>query len=163
MNQIGNIQPGGNAAGTQYANPAQTIKTQNEEQTTSQQVSAASGTAPAAAQTASPPGTDFSPAYTVEISEEGSQLNSQAASAASAAPTGTPAAGTTTTSETTSDDGSDTATLAIYSDSQLQQMLSSGEITQSEYNAEIARREATKQADAAQDTDRENTLLANVK
>lgn len=41
-------------------------------------------------------------------------------------------------------------------------MLSSGEITQSDYNAEIARREAAKQI-AADDADPENTLPTLVK
>ncbi|MDR7867117.1 MAG: hypothetical protein RIN56_09855 [Sporomusaceae bacterium] len=176
MNQIGNIQAGGSTTASPYANPAQTVKPQDEKQTKSQQLSAASGAAPAAAQTVSPPGADYSPAYTVEISEEGAQLSSQPAPSsnaapANAAPTGAPpagpapsgaAAGATRASETDADDDTGTTSLASYSDSQLQQMLTSGAITQSEYSAEIARREAAKQA-AASDPAQENTLLANIK
>lgn len=178
MNQIGNIQAGGSTTASPYANPAQTVKPQDEKQTKSQQLSAASGAAPAAAQTVSPPGADYSPAYTVEISEEGAQLSSQPAPSsnaapANAAPAGAPpagpapsgaAAGAARASETDADDDTDTTTtsLASYSDSQLQQMLTSGAITQSEYSAEIARREAAKQA-AASDPAQENILLANIK
>ncbi len=161
MIQIGNTQPGGNATGSLYANPAQAAKPQNGDDANSQQASAASGSVdvtsaapPAASQAVSPPGTDFSPAYTVEISEEGAQLSSQAAAASDAASSGA-AAGAATTTESESD----TANLSIYSDYQLQQMLGAGKITQSEYNAEIAKRAAKKQTEAA----RENTLLTNVK
>ena len=166
MNQIGNIQSGGSTTASPYTNQAQAIKPQDEEQAKAQQLSAASGVAPAAAQTVSPPGTDYSPAYTVEISEEGSQLNAQPAPSANAAPSGAspagPAPAAATTSETDADDSSDTTSLAIYSDSQLQQMLTNGAITQSEYSAEIARREAAKQI-AASDTAQADTLLANIK
>lgn len=162
MTQIGNIQPGGNATDSLYADPAQATKPQTGDDANSAasgSVDVTSAAPPAASRTAaSPPGTDYSPAYTVEISAEGSQLSSQAAAAAGAAPSGA-AAGTAATTESESD----TANLSVYSDYQLQQMLSDGEITPSEYNAEIARRAAKQQAEAAQDAGRENALLADVK
>jgi hypothetical protein len=130
MNQIAAIQTNAGAAASQAA-AAQTNK-QTEDAAQAQQTAAAGATA---AQPVSQPGTDYSPAYKVEISEEGSQLNAAASQTGQAGETGE------------SDEDSDTTNLATYSDTQLAQMLANGQITQSQYALEMARRQAEKQAE----------------
>ena len=90
-----------------------------------------------------------SPAYTVEISEEGmnaftASSTPNAASAAASAPNAANAASTLTSAasatSTTTSSSSTSPILTSYSDSQLKQMLSANKITQSQYNTELARR-----------------------
>ena len=112
----------------------------------------------------------LSPAYTVEISSAGAQLSaSEQASAATktaatsqeaaTAPAGTlvlasppsAAASAVQSADTTSSEMSETsdaasADLSQYSDAQLKTMLSNGEISQSAYNAELAKRKQEEQA-----------------
>ena len=127
-----------------------------------------------------------SPAYSVEISQQGARLSSLNSETENDEATGGTASGnsstsavTTTISEktnsqiastaasgttsTSSDSAtaSDTSTdnLALYSDYQLLQMLNNGEIMQSEYNAEISSRKAEKQTwkyDALSEPDNSN-------
>jgi hypothetical protein len=109
-------------------------------------------------QTAAAGGNGLAPAYTVEISKEGAALSAAATASAagsSAAPESTSATDQTTAaaatsqtantaataSETTS--GTNTSDLSAYTDSQLQQLLSNGKISRTEYDSEIAKREAS--------------------
>ncbi|MEN6412495.1 MAG: hypothetical protein ABFC84_07000 [Veillonellales bacterium] len=84
----------------------------------------------------------ISKAYSVEISLTGAQLSSLNSSSTSIA---------TKASSDNSDssDSSSTESLSQYSDSQLQQMVSNGKISQSDYNTEIAKRKAEKETTAA--------------
>ena len=111
----------------------------------------------------------LSPAYTVEISSAGAQLSASeqasaatktaATSQAATAPAGTlvptsppsAAASAVQSADTTSSEMSETsdaasADLSQYSDAQLKTMLSNGEISQSAYNAELAKRKQEEQA-----------------
>jgi len=98
-------------------------------------------------QTAAATGEDgLTPAYTVEISEEGAALSAADGSAAAGSaratdPNTTTAAssGTTNTAATTSE--TNTSNLSIYSDYQLQKLLSNGEISRNEYAGEVAKRD----------------------
>ncbi|TWH47389.1 hypothetical protein [Sporomusa sp. KB1] len=108
--------------------------------------------------------TGISAAYSVEISQEGALLNSLHSSTASsntdaaivtsslgevaetpstAAPSGD-ANSVTASSDSSDDDSTSSDDLSQYSTSQLKEMLSNGEITQSEYSAEITKREQEK-------------------
>ena len=173
MNGIGNTLVSGNTTGPQYSSANQLIKQQTADDAGKQQERAAVGsvnvasTAPTStSQAATTTEPTVSPAYSVEISEEGAQMNSLSASAANEPPAGKPSGNSaevssSATSKTnsvtqtsnsstsavtensdSSEDDSDTSNLTQYSDYQLQQMLNDGKITQSEYNAEIVKREA---------------------
>ncbi|WP_094606100.1 hypothetical protein SPSIL_007700 [Sporomusa silvacetica DSM 10669] len=123
----------------------------------------------------------ISPAYSVEISQEGALLNSLNSSTASsnsdtaiataslgdaaktsstAAPSGDASSATTSSVPASSDSSDDDSTasdnLSQYSTSQLKEMLSNGEITQSEYSAEITKREQEK-AQEKQETETANS------
>ena len=113
--------------------------------------------------------TGISAAYSVEISQEGALLNSLNSSTASsntdaatitsslgeaaktsitAVPSNDASSATASTVTASSDSSDDDSTasddLSQYSTSQLKEMLSNGEITQSEYSAEITKREQEK-------------------
>jgi hypothetical protein len=98
-------------------------------------------------QTAAATGEDgLTPAYTVEISEEGAALSAAGGSAAAGStratdknPTTATSSRTTNTVATTSE--TNTNNLSIYSDYQLQKLLSNGEISRNEYDGEVAKRE----------------------
>ena len=111
--------------------------------------------------------TNASPAYSVEISQEGAELSSRNSSSASsdtaststvndssiAASSASPHSGrphsassqtasTDTTSTDTTNSTTETTDLTQYSTYQLQQMQNKGEITMTSYNQEMARRRA---------------------
>jgi hypothetical protein len=191
MNQISNTLPSGNTTGSWYASSTQTKKPPEDDTQLQQTNSSAdsvniiSSTGTAVNQTVSPAGTSISPAYSVEISEEGTQLNSlNASKTGEEPPTGNPSASSpdnatssvndasqtsgssassapasSVESATEDDSASDTTSLSQYNDSQLKSMLNKGKITQTEYNAEIAKREAKKQIETANAT---STANANV-
>lgn len=105
--------------------------------------------------------TDSSTAYSVEISQAGADaLKSSAlpdkgsSKPSTSAPTSTP-----TTVSSDSSDSSSTGSLSQYSDSQLQQMISDGKISQSEYNTEIASRKAKEEI--AKNGASTNNLMGN--
>jgi len=189
MNQISNTIPNGNTTGSLYASSPQTQKTPEDDTKLQQTNSSAdsvnviSSTGTAVSQTVSPAEDSISPAYSVEISEEGTQLNSLNASKTDKEPpTGKPSAsspdkaalsvndasqtsGSSASSAPTSsvesatedDSAANTTNLSRYSASQLESMLNKGKITQSDYNTEIAKREAKKQPETA------NASVATVK
>lgn len=190
MNQISNTLPSGNTTGSLYTSSTQTKPPEDDtklKQTNSSaaSVNVISSTGTAVSQTISSVGSSISPAYSVEISEEGTQQNLLNASKTGNEPsTGNPSASssdnaissvndasqtsgssasstpTSSVESATEDDStSDTTNLSQYNDSQLRSMLNKGKITQSEYNAEIAKREAKKQAETANAT---STANANV-
>ena len=180
MNQINNTLPSGNTteslyASTQTKKPPENDPNLQQTNSSAASVNIISSTGTAVSQTASTAVNSISPAYTVEISEEGTQLNSLNASKTGKEPsTGNPSAsspGNATSSvndasqtsgsaasiaPTSSvesaaeyDSASDTTNLSQYNDSQLKNMLNKGKLTQSEYNTEIAKREAKKQPETA--------------
>lgn len=190
MNQINNTLPSGNTTASFYTSSTQTKKPTEEDTKLQQTISSAdsfnglSSTGAAVSQTVSPVGNSIYPAYSVEISEKGTQLNSLYASeTGKEPPTGKLSAsspdnttssvddasqtsGATTSSDksTTVDvSASDTTNLSQYNDSQLKSMLNKGTITQSEYNAEIAKREAKKQTEIANATSTANANVNTVK
>ena len=194
MNQISNTLTSGNTTGSLYASSTQTKKPPEDDTKLQQTNSSAnsvniiSSTGTAVSQTVSPAGNSISPAYSIEISEEGTQLNSlNASKTGKEPPTGKPAsspdnatssvkdasqtsvssassAPTSSVESATEDDSaSDTTNLSQYNDSQLKSMLNKGKITQSEYNAEIANREAKKQAETANATSTANANVDTVK
>ena len=195
MNQISNTLPSGNTTGSLYASSTQTKKPPEDDTKLQQTNSSAdsvniiSSTGTAVSQTVSPAGDSISPAYSVEISEEGTQLNSLNSSKTDKEPpTGKPSAsspdkatssvndasqtsGSAASSAPTSsvesaiedDSASTTTNLSQYSDSQLESMLNKGKITQSDYNTEIAKREAKKQPETANAASTANANVDTVK
>ncbi|MDR3589057.1 MAG: hypothetical protein P4N41_05290 [Negativicutes bacterium] len=178
MDRIDSTLGAGNATGSLYNSPTQAKKTQNEDETVAQQASLASNSANIsstdASQSASGTTTaDVSPAYSVEISQEGSRLSSSNATTANiesssagssisdAAGTGSAGAssqtsGSSASSTTTSSAKTDTAnsntsssesitSLSQYTDQQLKQLADDGKITRNQYNTEIAKREKEKE------------------
>lgn len=191
MNQIGNTLPSGNTTSSLYASSTQIKKPQKDDaqlqQTNSSDdsINTTSAAGTVTAQAALSAETNISPAYSIDISEEGSQLNALNASKAgnespiakpsassphnatssvndASQTSGSSASGASTNSiesATDDDSASDTTNLSQYTDYQLNNMLNKGKITQSEYNTEIAKREAKKQAETANAT---STEIANV-
>ena len=113
----------------------------------------------------------ISPAYSVEISQEGSRLSSTMKSGSSDGqtsgregaapppggkpPTGAaPGKNAAKSASASNEDSSDSSSenLSQYSDAQLKEMVSNGKISQSDYSAEMSKREAknkeTEQAEA---------------
>jgi hypothetical protein len=192
MNQIGNTIPNGSTTGALYASSPQTKKTQEDaaqlQQTnlSADSINVISSTETAVNQTVVPAGISVSPAYSVEISEEGSQLSSLSASTTgNESPTGKPSASspdnaTSDASSQTSDSSASSATSSVesatdddsassttnlsqYSDSQLKNMLNKGALTQNEYNTEIAKRAAKKQSETANAASTANADVGTVK
>ena len=99
----------------------------------------------------------LSPAYSVEISPEGLRLSTMKADASAGQATGRdgaapppsgekPPAGTAkSTSAAEDSSASSSDNLSQYSDAQLKELVSNGKISQSEYNAEMSKREANNQ------------------
>lgn len=87
--------------------------------------------------------TGLSPAYSVEISEAGRQLSA----GKSVTVSDTKSVASESTDDNDGNSASSTKSLSQYSDSQLQQMLTDGEISQSEYNTEMAKRKTTEEAE----------------
>lgn len=195
MNQISNTIPNGNTTGSLYASSPQTKKPQEDaaqlQQTnlSADSIDVSSSTETAVSQTVLPAGNSVSPAYSVEISDEGSQLNSLSASTTgNEAPTGKPSASSpdnasssvndasqisgssassvsTSSAESATDDDSaaSTTNLSQYTDYQLKNMLNEGTLTQSEYNTEIAKRGVKKQPETANAASTANAGVDTVK
>ncbi|BBB90738.1 MAG TPA: hypothetical protein PKA28_09430 [Methylomusa anaerophila] len=189
MNQIGNTLPSGNTTGSLYVFSTQAKKPQ-EDDAQLQQTNSATGSintitsaeGTVAAQSVPSAGTTISPAYSVDISEEGlnalnasksgneSPTGKQSASSsdnatssvnAASQTSGSSASGATTSNvESTADaDSASAATnLSQYTDYQLKSMLNKGQITQNEYNTEIAKREAKTQDETANAISTANTV-----
>lgn len=102
---------------------------------------------------------DSSAAYSVEISQAGAKLNALESSATSdtdptkpsAKPPSKPASPPSTSSSATdtTDSSSSTADLSQYSDSQLQEMVSNGKLSASDYNTEVAKRKSSEEKEVA--------------
>jgi hypothetical protein len=155
-----------NAAGTNSAYNAAQTKTNQQDEAVAQQAAAStnivnvSSTPEVSVATkTSDAENNISPAYSVEISEEGAQLSAAASTnAETGAPTdkpvppagkpANPPAGSPKTTSTTKSDSSDSSTtdLSQYSESQLKEMLTKGKITQDQYAAEMASRKQEQQA-----------------
>ena len=105
-------------------------------------------------------GSDQGDYDSVDLSDEAQQyLNTQSASGqAAAAP-----ASTDQTDDTDSTDSTDsTENLSLYTQEQLKKLLEEGEITQTDYNAEIARREAEEaQKEALEQTNQETAAVTD--
>ncbi|MDU2064577.1 MAG: hypothetical protein E6713_07000 [Sporomusaceae bacterium] len=123
-------------------------------------------------QTTSTP--EISPAYSVEISQEGAQLSADssnvvqttairqsnsdtkvASSNATEAKAAPPAKPPTQMAKSSDDSSSTTATssdLSQYSEAQLEQLLSQGKISASDYNTEIAKRQQEQASTTASNT-----------
>lgn len=165
MNPINNIPSSATGSGSQYTSAAQVSRQNAElpEASAAGSVNVVSAATAETVETEKAAGTDYSPAYAVEISKEGSQLNANAQGtgqtdsqqpkgappAGGQKPAGTTAGTTGSTQSDTEDSESDTSNLSQYSDYQLQQMVNDGKISQSQYLAEVARREAKQQTETA--------------
>lgn len=194
MNQIGSTLPSGNTGGSSYTSSTRTNKPQKDDAQLQQTNSAAGSTnitsavGTGAAQSVLSAGTNISPAYSVEISKEGSQMNAlNASGSGNESPTGKPSASSsgsatspvnsaltsgssasgeaTSSVESAADDDSASAitNLSQYTDYQLENMLNKGQITQSEYNTEIAKREAKTQTETANAVSTANTNIDTAK
>lgn len=180
MTQINNTLSGINTMGMSYPysssqkneqTAASSQQTETKSQQTNSSTSSVNTTSPAsstALKTAAATGqATLSPAYSVEISQEGARLSSLNASSSSsdtaatnnvsgsAATLNQPAASATTTRSAASDDSSASGTtnLSQYSESELKQLLNSGKITQGEYTAEMSKRtQETQETKAATNT-----------
>ena len=196
MDSINATQASGNTTESLYTASVQSKKKQEEETAQLQQQSLAAASLSTVAANTGTTGeqtaettavTAVSPAYSVEISQEGSRLNSATISAqaeenstsetqnsasatngttaASSSSSKTDSASSSTTATSNEDsDSSSTSDLSQYSEAQLQQMLNKGEISQSEYNAEISKRQAKETANkAAGETDKASDVTELVK
>ena len=122
-------------------------------QTTSTRVAASQNSTQAQTTETSANETDSFAAYSVEISQAG--LNALESSATSdtdstkpsSKPASKPASApsTSNTATDTTDSSSSTADLSQYSDSQLQEMVSNGKISASDYNTEVAKRKSSEE------------------
>lgn len=180
MNPISSSVSSGNTQGSLYSTAIPAKKTpednQDKKQLSSQTSSAidiqSTAEVTSSETTSGSDNTSIPPAYSVEISEQGSRL--QAASkpvnpppppppkgsssdsqtmstdkAGQSASTSSNSTASTATSDVNSDDESDTANLSIYSAYQLKQLLTDGKITQGEYDAELATRQAASKTEDA--------------
>lgn len=167
MTQIDNTLSGINTLGISYpysssqkneqtaASPQQTETKSQQTNSSTSSINTISPSSSTALKTAtSTAQATLSPAYSVEISQEGarlSSLNSSRSSSATAAANNVsgsasalnqPAASAATTESAASDDSSASTTtnLSQYSESELKQLLNSSKITQGEYTVEMAKR-----------------------
>jgi hypothetical protein len=162
MNTIDSKLTNHNIAATMPAASAQKASTQ-QQNPAARQVGGTSGSAGITlksdtGQTAAAGENGLAPAYTVEISQEGAALSaaatastaggSAAAESTKATDQTTPAAATSRTANTATTSETNTSDLSTYTDSQLQQLLNDGKISRTEYDSELAKREA-KQTDSS--------------
>ncbi len=160
MSTIDNRLTSFNTAATLPAASAQTASAQ-QRSGAARQAGGASGSADITLNTVSGTGRTvaasdedgLAPAYEVEISEEGAALSaaatvsaagrSAAAGSSGATDTNTTTAASYQTANTANTSASNTNNLSIYSDYQLQKLLSNGDISRNEYNDEIAKRDGS--------------------